>query len=318
MATQLHIVSGKGGTGKTTVAAALAMALAGKNRRVLLVEVEGRQGIAQLFDVPPLTYDEQQIAVGLDGGAVYGLSVEAEAALLEYLQMYYRLGRAGKALDKFGVIDFTTTIAPGLRDVLLTGKVYEAARRLNDNGYVYDAIVVDAPPTGRITRFLNVNTEVAGLAKVGPIKKQADSIMTMMRAPSTRVHLTTLLEPMPTQETLDAIAELKKENLPVGHIIINRTRSPMFNQSERSKISNKKISANKIGSILESVDVDSKFAPELLAEGRAHVERLDLEDEQREVLRSGSRPSVELPEIDEGIDLAAIFELAQRLKQVGP
>ncbi len=123
------MVTGKGGTGKTTVAAALALALADQGTSVLLVEVEGRQGLAQLFDVPPLPYAERRIAVGPGGGEVFALAVDAEAALLEYLDMYYHLGRAGKALDRVGAIDFVTTIAPGLRDVLLTGKVYEATRR---------------------------------------------------------------------------------------------------------------------------------------------------------------------------------------------
>ena len=81
-------------------------------------------------------------------------------------------------LERFGAVDFATTIAPGVRDVLLTGKVYEATRRRRHRrtGRAYDAVVLDAPPTGRITRFLDVNTEVAGLAKVGPIRSQADSI----------------------------------------------------------------------------------------------------------------------------------------------
>ncbi len=96
------------------------------------------------------------------------LAIDVEAALLEYLDMFYRLGRAGKALDRFGVIDFATTVAPGVRDVLLTGKVYEATRRHDDGVPAYDAVVLDAPPTGRIGHFLNVNTEVAGIAKVGP------------------------------------------------------------------------------------------------------------------------------------------------------
>ena len=131
---RLHVVTGKGGTGKSTVAAALALALATSGRNVLLCEVEGRQGIARMFDVDPLPYEERRIAKGApdrDGraGQVYALHIDPESALLEYLSMYYKLGRAGKALDRFGVIDFATTIAPGVRDVLLTGKVYEAVQR---------------------------------------------------------------------------------------------------------------------------------------------------------------------------------------------
>ena len=167
---RLHVVSGKGGTGKTTVAAALALALARGGKKVLLLEVEGRQGIAQLFDTAPLPYQETKIAVADDGGVVYALPVDAEAALLEYLEMFYGIKRGGYALRKLGAIDFATTIAPGLRDVLLTGKASEAVKRGEKVGRLaYDAVVLDAPPTGRITRFLNVNTEIAGLAKVGPM-----------------------------------------------------------------------------------------------------------------------------------------------------
>src|SRR3954468_2524353 len=83
---QLHIVTGKGGTGKSTVSAALALALASRGSTVLLCEVEGRQGIAQLFDVPPLPYEERLVARGTAGdGDVYALAIDAESALLEYL-----------------------------------------------------------------------------------------------------------------------------------------------------------------------------------------------------------------------------------------
>ncbi len=196
------------------------------DRRVLLIEVEGRQGIAQLFDVPQLPYEERKVAIARGSGDVFALAIDPEDALYEYLDLYYHLGRAGKALRKVGIVEFATTVAPGVRDVLLTGKAFEATRRRTGQQYAYDAVVVDAPPTGRISRFLNVNAEVAGLAKVGPIRRQADAIMGLLRSPRTSVHLVTLLEEMPVQETADAVAELRSLDLPVGAVIVNQTRHP--------------------------------------------------------------------------------------------
>src|ERR1700747_2595667 len=129
--TRLHFVTGKGGTGKSTVAAALALTLAAGGRKFLLGEVGGRQGIAQLFDVPPLPYAEVKIATAERGGQVNALAIDIEAAFLEYLDMFYNLGLAGRAMRRIGAVEFATTIAPGLRDVLLTGKIKEAVVRLN-------------------------------------------------------------------------------------------------------------------------------------------------------------------------------------------
>jgi anion-transporting ArsA/GET3 family ATPase len=219
----LHIVSGKGGTGKTTVAVALACALATTGRRVLVCEVEGRHGITDLFGRPPLDGAEEPRLTGTPtGGAVHGLAVDAEDALLEYLESFYHLGFAARALDKFGATDFATSIAPGLRDVLLTGKVYEAVRRRQKKlPNAYDAVVLDAPPTGRIAQFLNVHEAVAGLAKMGPIRNQADSIMRVLRSATTVVHLVTLLEDMPVTETTEAVADLAPTKIRVGTVIAN-------------------------------------------------------------------------------------------------
>jgi anion-transporting ArsA/GET3 family ATPase len=312
LSTPLHVVSGKGGTGKTTVAAALATALADAGKKVLLCEVEGRQGIAQLFDIAPLPYEERKIAVGLGGGEVYALAVDAESALLEYLQMYYRLGRAGRALDRFGIIDFATTIAPGVRDVLLTGKVYEAAKRKNGARFTYDAVVLDAPPTGRITRFLGVNEEVADLAKVGPIRRQADSIMQMMRARSTQVHLVTLLEEMPVQETLDGIAELTKASLPVGAVVANLVRPSLLSTATQQALEKGTLKADAVSRTLDVIGLDGSAATALLEEGRGHLERQHLQDSQREAL--GERTVIELPALSDAIDQGALFELARVLR----
>lgn len=226
--TRLHVVTGKGGVGKTTVAGALALALARGGARVLLTEVEGRSGFAELFDRDPQAYREELLAVTADGGEVYGLEVEAEAALLDYLETFYRLGRPARALRRIGAIEFATNIAPGLRDVLLLGKVYEATRR-RDAGrdrFHFDAVVLDAPPTGRIARFLSVNREIAGLARVGPVHRQAESISALVRSPRTRVHLVALLEELPVQETLDAAAELTRAGFTLGAVFVNGVTVP--------------------------------------------------------------------------------------------
>ena len=258
---RLHVVSGKGGTGKTTVAAALALALARGGKKVLLLEVENRQGIAQLFDNAPLPYKETRIAVAEDGGVVYALPIDAEAALLEYLEMFYGLKRGGYALRKLGAIDFATTIAPGLRDVLLTGKASEAVKHGEKTGRLaYDAVVMDAPPTGRITRFLNVNTEIAGLAKVGPIRSQADSVMGVIRSARTAVHLVTLLEEMPVQETLDGIAELRAAALPLGTVVINQSRQSELRPEDLQLAATRSLPESRIADGLQRAGIDPTSA----------------------------------------------------------
>ncbi len=317
---KLHVVTGKGGTGKTTVAAALALALARGGRQVLLTEVEGRQGIAQLFDVPPLPYEERKVAVGPGGGDVYALAVDPEEALLEYLEMFYNLRRAGRALKRLGAIDFATTIAPGMRDVLLTGKVMEAATRdRRGGGRLYDAVVLDAPPTGRIARVLNVNSEVAGLARLGPIKGQADSVMGLIRSPQTAVHLVTVLEEMPVQETCDGVAELTAVDLPVGAVIVNMVREPLLPADRLRDAAACELDRDEIERGLKAagIDSDGQVVDALVAEAADHAERVLLEGQERDVLAKLDRPTYELPLVPDAVDLGCLYERAEALAEQG-
>ncbi len=328
---QLHVVTGKGGTGKSTVAAALALALASQGKQVLLCEVEGRQGIARMFDVDPLPYEERRLTTGLPGveqshgGVVHALHIEPESALLEYLSMYYKLGRAGRALDRFGVIEFATTIAPGVRDVLLTGKVFEAVQRnsRNKGAIQYDAVVLDAPPTGRIVQFLNVSNELAGLAKVGPIKAQSDTMMTLFRSPRTAVHLVTVLEEMPVQETADGIAELREVNLPVGGVIVNLIRPQDLSADDLAAARAGTLDRASIAADLKASGVDGadglidSLVDGLLTEAHDHAERRALEDSQRKLVGQLGVPTYELPRLPGGVDLGALYELAALLREQG-
>jgi len=339
---RLHVVTGKGGTGKTTIAAALALALASNGRPVLLMEVEGRQGIAQLFDVPPLPYEERRVAVapaddGRPGGDVFALAVDPQSALIEYLEMFYNLRQAGRALTRLGVLDFATTIAPGLSDVLLTGKVAEATRRKSRGGSpVYGAVVMDAPPTGRISRFLNVSSEVSGLARVGPIRGHADTVQSVIRSPQTAVHFVTLLEEMPVQETLDGIAELReigKGGIQPGGIMVNMMRqaelagrpghggtgSHAHAAAGRATLGSRARDTEALEQALKAAGLgdDADLAGDLAAELADEARTARAQRAQRRLLDEVGQPCYELPLVTEGIDLAALYRLAKALRDQG-
>jgi anion-transporting ArsA/GET3 family ATPase len=324
---RLHVVTGKGGTGKTTVAAALALALAHGGRRILLIEAEGRQGIARLFDRPPLPYEERKIAIGPGeaadgrdpGGDVYALAIDPEGALLDYLQMFYNMRGVGTALNRLGMVDFATTIAPGLSDVLVTGKATEATRRKQpgtSSGFVYDAVVLDAPPTGRVGRFLNVTAEVSGLAKVGPVRSHADSVANVIKSPQTAVHFVSTLEEMPVQETLDGIAELRSTaGMQVGGIFVNMAAPEVLTREDLKAQPDP--AAMAVALAAAGLYDTEPLAADLAEELAGHARHVELTDLARNELEAAGQPVYELPLIAEGIDLAALHKLAAELRDQG-
>jgi anion-transporting ArsA/GET3 family ATPase len=218
------LVSGKGGTGKTTVAAALAAAAAEGGRRVLLAEVEGRAQLARALGVPDPGFAERPTPFGFSI-----LSITPREALVEYLRLF-GLERVARPVLRSGVADEVIATAPGFRDLLVCGKLYEITghRRTRADGRPrYDLVVVDAPPTGQIVAFLSSPAGYADLAQAGRLRRQAAQADRMLRTRSRLVLVTTLQE-MAVAETLEALEAVGPTGVPVAGVVANRVTPEVF------------------------------------------------------------------------------------------
>ena len=294
--TRLLIVTGKGGVGKSTVAATLALAAVRTGRKTCLVEVESRQTMSRLFSTAPWDFTEREFRPGL-----WGLSVDPEASLTEYLDLFYGAGRLSKLVVGSSAVQFATTAAPGVKDVLLIGKVKEMEqRRAPDGRFVYDLIVLDAPPTGRIVNFLRAPEAAGELVGVGPIRQQAQSVVDMLVDPKrTHLQLVTLLEEMPVQETLEAVEHLKELGVTLGPVIANRVETPRVDAAQRKALA-RTTAATAVGKALGTAGLpgDPPVAQALVELGRSHAARLELQAGMRELLRGRlTEPVLELPAV---------------------
>jgi anion-transporting ArsA/GET3 family ATPase len=309
---QLLVVTGKGGTGKTMVAAALALAAARRGRRTLVVEVEGRQGLAAPFGRPSIGYQEVRLAEG-----VHGLSVDPEASLREYLG---RFGFAplARLLSWARLTNFVTAAAPGLGDILLVGKVWEAVTRSAGDRRVYDLVVLDAPPTGRVVPFLRAPETVAELARVGPIRHQADRVKELLDDPErTALVVTCLPEELPVAETIEATVALRAAELPLGAVVANQVTADRL----ASRASRLAALARDPGPLLDAasragVKLDKEAVGALVEEARDRQRQVARERRLLKQLRAklGDLPVVELPLLA-GVQAGpeAVRTLAERL-----
>jgi anion-transporting ArsA/GET3 family ATPase len=316
---RILIVSGKGGVGKTTVSAALAVLAARRGRKVCVAEVDRKGTLADLFGGGELDYEPKEVSPG-----VWGMNIVPENALAEYLEVQYRMRRISKAFTSTHFVDYITTAAPGLKDILILGKIWYLERgRSSGPRHDFDTIIVDAPAAGHMLTFLSAPVGLSDAVRVGPIRRQAEWLVQMLRDPKrSRVHLVTLAEEMPVAETLETAEALRNRlHIPAGAVIVNALYSRLFTRAEEStlrSIEGKGLPGEVLSRAKEvGLDLDDEDIAALTGYGRFLTSRRSIQAGHLRTLTKGKiDPFIKLPFLfSSGLELPDIETLADAMEQ---
>jgi anion-transporting ArsA/GET3 family ATPase len=221
---RLLFVTGKGGVGKTSVAAALALYAAEHGRRTLLCEVDAKGDIAAYLESGPTAFAPREVLPSLSV-----MSMDTEASLREYLRLSLRVPVVGRIGPLAKAFDFVATAAPGVREILTVGKFcYEVRERH------YDLVVVDAAATGHIVGQLSAPLAINELVKVGLIRSQTDWILEILSDPlKTGLLIVTTPEEMPVNETMELAGRIATETpVELAGVVVNRVLPELFGRGE--------------------------------------------------------------------------------------
>ena len=219
-ASRLVIVAGKGGVGKTTVSAALARAAARCGLSTLIVEVEGKSGLSNMFGAPAFAYDEVVLSPAdpATGCAdVRARTLTPDEALVEYLEDS-GMRRISKRLLTSGALDMVSTAIPGIRDILVLAKIKQMERE-----GVADLLVLDAPAAGHAISFLQSASGLSDAVRLGPINNQARDVLELLGdASRCQVLLVTLPEETPVNELVDTAFQLEdRVGVSLAPVVVN-------------------------------------------------------------------------------------------------
>jgi anion-transporting ArsA/GET3 family ATPase len=211
---RLVFVTGKGGVGKTTVAAGLAQLAAESGKRVLICEVDAKGDVTSLFEAPPTDFTPREISPG-----VWSMSMDTEASLREYLKLHLRIPVVGRIGPLAKAFDFVATAAPGVREILTVGKFCWEVKERH-----YDLVVVDAPASGHIVGQLAAPQAINDLVKVGLIRSQTDWMLDILSDPAqTGLVAVCTPEEMPVSETLELEQRVREQTtVRMSAVVVNR------------------------------------------------------------------------------------------------
>jgi anion-transporting ArsA/GET3 family ATPase len=231
---RLVVVTGKGGVGKTTVAAALGLLAARAGKRTVICEVAEQERLSDLFGVDASGHEERELAPNL-----HTVSVDPELAKEEWLRYQLKSGTLAGVLGGSSVFRYLSAAAPGLSELVTIGKVWDLAQlERRTGGSVFDLAIVDAPATGHGIAMLRAPSTYAGVARVGPIRRQALQIDAFLRdRERTGVVVVALPEEMPVNETLDLERRLAEEmKMGIDRAVVNALYPARFTRKEAERL----------------------------------------------------------------------------------
>ena len=304
---RLVFVTGKGGVGKTTVATALGMAAADRGKRTIVCEIAAQERMSRVFRHEEVGYEETELAPNL-----HAISIDPERAQEEYLRVQVGNRALFNLLFKNRIFQYLTAAAPGVRELVTIGKIWELAqleRPWTGAKLRYDLVVVDAPSTGHGLGILRTPRTFGDIARVGPIRRQADKIHDfIVDRRQTGVVVVALPEEMPVNETLDFRKSLKEEmGMGVDAIVVNGVYPERFTGPE----------AERIAAARAALDgrppaVSAALRAAVSEHGRARAQRSQL----RRLRKAADSPVVTLPFLfDPALGIDSLEGLAAQLER---
>jgi anion-transporting ArsA/GET3 family ATPase len=232
---RLVIVTGKGGVGKSTVALALGLAAAARGKRTILCEVGAQERLSRVFHRAEVGFHEVEMAENL-----WAISVDPDQSMREYVLLQLKVKAMRDLLFRSRIFTYLAAATPGLKELVTIGKLWELAQpdRKVKGGRSYDLVVVDAPATGHGVGFLQTPRTFASIAKVGPIRAQAETLDAFIcNHRKTGVAIVALPEEMPVNETAALEADLAVEvGVAVDRIVMNALYPERFSIDEEQRL----------------------------------------------------------------------------------
>lgn len=267
---RLVFVTGKGGVGKTSVAAALGVLAAKSGRRTLVCEMDAKGALAAAFDTTELDFEPRAIDDGL-----YAMAMNTEDSLREYLRLFVPIPFLGRITPLASTFDFVADAAPGVKEILAIGKLCWEVRERN-----YDLVVVDAEASGHIVAQVGAPTVIRDLVKVGLVRDQTDWMLDILNdAETTGVAVVTTPEEMPVNETIALFDRLENETgVAASALIINRVLPALFDRRQSELVGDldaaSELLADAVGPAVRAVIEAARITEARRTIGAAHLDRL--------------------------------------------